>query len=253
VLDEKDGALVWAQRTGPQIKESPLMRWLNHRTPTVEKERIYVVHPEGDLVCFSASSGRELWRTSYANKFNAKRPTFGFADTPLVDGDRLICAPGGRRAALAALDKFTGDVVWKAPVPGDPDASYGATVVTTLAGDKQYIRNFSTGPAGFATTGRLLWRYETKPWGHSITPLVTENRIVAADRTAGSYLALAIIRDGGVLSVKETSSQRVNLDPFHDNGLLLANRLFTFAGGGAPICIDIQSGARSGRETSACG
>src|SRR5262249_40874866 len=130
-LEERTGELSWATRIGPAVAENPLMRWLTQRSPTVDGERLYTMTAGGELVCLRTAGGRELWRKSYSADFGAKRPSWGFCDSPLVDGDRLIATPGGPQAKIVALDKQTGDVIWKSDIPGGQNegAGYAALVV----------------------------------------------------------------------------------------------------------------------------
>ncbi len=119
-LDEQSGERLWIQRIGPQVGESSLMRWLGQRTPTVDGDRVYVITAYGELSCHNVASGEPLWKKSYREDFGAKKPIFGFCDHPLVDGDRLICTPGGTLITMVALDKVTGQTL--------PSASPATTV-----------------------------------------------------------------------------------------------------------------------------
>src|SRR5258707_11446341 len=83
---------------------------------------------------------------------------WAYAESPLVNGDLLICTPGGKEATLIALKKATGEVVWKSPAGGE--AAYSSLQVATLFGKKQYITFLSGGVVGVdAVDGKVLWRY----------------------------------------------------------------------------------------------
>jgi outer membrane protein assembly factor BamB len=244
-LSEEDGSLVWAKATGPAASDNPLMRWLNHRTSVVEKDRVYVVHPLGKLTCFSTREGRERWSIDYAADLAGKRPHWGFGDTPLVDGERLVCAPGGPGAALVALDKRTGEVIWKGAAPGDPGAGYSETIVATFGGLKQYIRQFDTLLAGFsAADGKLLWSRERKGgYLHAAsTPVAVGEALLVPDGSAGILLA-KIETDGTAWSARELSQTRVSLDNFSDNTLVQDNAAVVFHAGVAAAQYDFRNGA----------
>src|SRR5262249_12226877 len=112
-LEETTGKPVWSVPVGAAIQENRVMRWLGQRAPLVDDERLYATTARGDIVCLRAVDGKEIWRRRYLQDFEGKRGIWGFADRPLVDGDRLICVPGGKRATVVALNKKTGDVIWK--------------------------------------------------------------------------------------------------------------------------------------------
>ncbi|MBI3838579.1 MAG: PQQ-like beta-propeller repeat protein [Planctomycetia bacterium] len=85
------------------------------------------------------------------------------AESPLVDGDLLVCTPGGSEATLVALNKKTGDTVWKSAVPGGDEAGYASIIVVNSGGIKQYVQFLQKGLVGVeAKTGKFLWRYDIK-------------------------------------------------------------------------------------------
>ena len=77
---------------------------------------VYAFTKEGWLCCLRAASGKSVWKLNYPSEFGTKQPIFGYCDRPLVDGDKLICVPGGPQATIVALDKLNGDVIWKTTV-----------------------------------------------------------------------------------------------------------------------------------------
>ena len=120
-LSETDGKELWATRLGPafaqgmpQGKEGPGC------TPTVDGERLYVLGLAGDLACLQVQDGKIVWQVSLTRDLGGRVPTWRFNESPLIDGDKLICTPGGQDATLVALDKLTGKAVWKSQVPGSP-------------------------------------------------------------------------------------------------------------------------------------
>jgi outer membrane protein assembly factor BamB len=243
-LNEEDGSLVWARATGPVIPDNPLMRWINHRTPVVEKERVYVVHPSGELTCFSTREGRELWRINYAADLGGKPAPWGFGDTPLVDDERLICAPGGPGTALVALDKRTGELLWKRALPGDSRAGYSETIVATFGGVKQYIRQFDAATAGFAAAdGQLLWSRGTRSGGRParFTPVPAGETLIIPDGPGLSQFSIA--RVGETWKVEEVREFRGGLDYFSDNTLSHGDTLLTFRGGIIPAIFRLSDGA----------
>ena len=95
-LSEATGKEVWATRLGPafqqrvpQSKEGPAC------TPTVDGDRLYVIGVGGDLACLQVKDGNILWRLSFTKDFGGTPPMWNYRESPLVDGDKLICTPGG--------------------------------------------------------------------------------------------------------------------------------------------------------------
>lgn len=117
-LSEKDGKELWAVRIGPayptiwpQSKEGP------SATPTVDGTRLYVMGLAGNLVCLQADDGKIVWQRSLMADFGGRMPMWSYRESPLVDSDRVISTPGGETNSLVALNKLTGEVIWKSFVP----------------------------------------------------------------------------------------------------------------------------------------
>ena len=125
-LSEKDGKEIWVSRLGPafkqqtqQSKEGPAC------TPTVDGERLYVEGLSGDVACLQVKDGKIVWRRSLTGDFGGRVPMWSYRESPLIDGDRLICTPGSDDAMLVALDKLTGKTIWQSKVPAAPGGSSG--------------------------------------------------------------------------------------------------------------------------------
>jgi alcohol dehydrogenase (cytochrome c) len=117
-LSETDGKTLWTTRLGPafegggaQGKEGPAC------TPTIDGKRLYVVGAGGDVACLQVSDGKVVWRRSFTQDFSGRVPMWRYTESPLVDGDKVICTPGGQDATLVALDKLTGKTIWKSQMP----------------------------------------------------------------------------------------------------------------------------------------
>jgi len=126
-LSETDGKEVWTSPLGdavqqrmPQSKEGP------GGTPTVENDQLYVVGMGGTVACLSVENGKLLWQRSLTKDFGGVPPMWSYRESPLVDGDLLICTPGGPEALVVALNKKTGETVWKSRLPGAPASAGNA-------------------------------------------------------------------------------------------------------------------------------
>ena len=86
-------------------------------TPTVDGDRVYALGQKGDLVCLQTSDGSRVWHRNLVKDFNGSMGGWDYCESPLVDGDRLIVTPGGKEATMVALDKKTGETIWKCAIP----------------------------------------------------------------------------------------------------------------------------------------
>jgi hypothetical protein len=72
-------------------------------TPTVDGGRLYVLGMGGDLACPAVKDGKILWQHSLTREFGGQVPMWSYRESPLVDGNKVICTPGGQDAILVAL------------------------------------------------------------------------------------------------------------------------------------------------------
>lgn len=199
----RDGAKVWSARLGkvgnPEQKPSfPAAR----STPTVAGDDLFALGSDGDLACLETGTGKVRWTKSLRSDLGGKPGIWAYSESPLVDGDRVICMPGGAEATLVALDRKTGAVVWKCAIPEADAASYASVQVAKIAGVKQYVQLASKGLVGVdAATGKVLWRQEkwTSRYGANIpTPVIAGDQIYAGAAGTGGGLLKVSAKGGGV-------------------------------------------------------
>ena len=71
-------------------------------TPTVDGELLYALGSDGDLVCLETAKGEERWRKNLRTDFGGVAGNWAYAESPLIDGDVLVCTPGGKEATSAS-------------------------------------------------------------------------------------------------------------------------------------------------------
>jgi len=108
-----DGSPKWKTAYGTELDKRGMAVAGTRGTPTIDGDRVFLVTGFGKLVTFDATRGQALRTVDLLERFGAKQAQFGFAEAVLVDGQRLICTPGGPDASLAALDKNTSAILWK--------------------------------------------------------------------------------------------------------------------------------------------
>jgi outer membrane protein assembly factor BamB len=192
-LSVKDGSRLWSRRIGKVGRPDQRPNYPAARsTPTVDGERLYALGSDGDLACLEAATGKVRWHKSLRTDFGGLPGKWAYAESPLVDGDRVVCTPGGTEATLVALNKNTGDVVWKSAVPGGGMAGYASAIIVQAGGRKEYVQFLGNGLVGVdAKTGKYLWRYaKTKGMGGmSIqTPVAQGGYIYSAGARSGAGL-----------------------------------------------------------------
>ena len=182
-LDAMSGKLSWTRKIG-ETQRHPCS------TPTLDGDHLYALDPDGELVCLKAATGDIVWQTSFVENFAGRMMSGrGYGESPLIDGQRLICTPGGVDAAIVALDKLSGTVIWKAKFPeigviGRDGAGFASIVATEAAGLRQYVQLTGRGLVGVdAQDGRFLWGYNdvANNTANIPTPIVHHEFVFAAN------------------------------------------------------------------------
>jgi outer membrane protein assembly factor BamB len=154
-----DGKALWSVPTGGPVFQE------GHGggprgTPTVDGGHVYALGAAGDLVCIDISSKTLRWHKNLPQEFGAPVPQYGYSESVLIDGSKLICTPGAPGATMAALDKKTGALIWKCAVPTSPGAAYGSPIVADAGGTREYINVVSRGVVGVRADGVFQWGNE---------------------------------------------------------------------------------------------
>jgi outer membrane protein assembly factor BamB len=257
---ESDGKPVWSAKIGPGGNPGNFFKPFGPRaTPTVDGDRLYILSQSGDLVCFTTDEGTEVWRVNYIKDFGGIMPVWGFSESPLVDGERIICTPGAEDAVLMALDKRTGRPMWKCKVPEGPTgdrgflgtsgAAYASAIAVDFEGVRQYVQLTATTLVGVAASdGKLLWRYDRASNTHRInctTPLYHDGIVYAASAydAGGGAVKLSKDASGAIMAREVFFTPRMKN---HHGGMMIVDHcLYGTAGGnegGFLVCFDLETG-----------
>jgi outer membrane protein assembly factor BamB len=168
----------------------------------------------------------------------------------LVDGDRVICTPGGEKAGLAALNKMTGDVIWQSELDGVDTADYASVMPVEAGGKKEYVQFLRKGVVGVdAATGKFLWSYKkTVDQGANIlTPVVKGNQVFTSGSRAGGAL-VELTPEGDGVAAKEIYFER-SLGTGIGGAVLVNGHLYTSLSK-AVVCVDFATGKVKWKEAS---
>jgi outer membrane protein assembly factor BamB len=113
-----DGTEVWS--SGETSEHNDIASGKGPRaTPTYANGKVYAVSATGVVSCLDAVSGKPDWVMNLAERFNATKPVFGLATSPLVVGDTVIIHPASPAAPrLVALEAKTGKTLWTTEARG---------------------------------------------------------------------------------------------------------------------------------------
>jgi outer membrane protein assembly factor BamB len=161
---------------------------------------MYCLASGGELVCIDLVAGAIKWKKNLRSDFSGADGNWAYSESVLIDGDALVCTPGGGTASLAALNKLTGDTIWKSSIPEGGTAEYASIMIAKLDAGKEYITFLRNGLVGVdAQSGKKLWMYSKTidPGANILTPIVVGDRIFSAgSRSGGGVVQLKSGGDG---------------------------------------------------------
>lgn len=185
-LNPKTGQALWTYHysASKQIDFTNAPRAM----PIVCDGLVYTQGALGDLHCFDIATGKVIWEKHLVKDFAGELPWWGYSSPPLVDGDRLIIAPGGKETSLVSIDRLNGETIWE--TPGHATA-YSAMQMIKINNHRQIIGYDVAGLAAWhPETGKRLW--ELIPPGSSdfnvTTPLFHNNQVVLATENNATRL-----------------------------------------------------------------
>jgi len=239
---DMEGKILWQTPNGPAWTGShPGTRG----TPTIDGDRVYHESPLGQLVCLEAATGRIVWTRNILEDFEAKNIEWALAESVLIDGQRVICCPGGKAASVAALDKNTGKTVWATPSTGDL-AGYATPILAEWQGLRMVLTMNQRALIGVnAETGELLFRHP-HPTSYDVnatSPIFHEGQVfITSGYGAGSEM-LRLSVAGKKVSVEPVWKSK-DLDNHHGGVVFYQGYLYGSSYQGRWVCLEWSSGKR---------
>lgn len=242
---------LWATAIGPQHRGGPPGP---RCTPTVDGALLYALGTDGDLACLDAAKGTIRWKRNIVEDFGGKMMSgWKYSESPLIDGDKLICTPGGDNAMMVALNKMNGETIWTCTAPklgdkGADGAAYSSAVIAEVDGVRQYVQLVGRGTIGVdAETGGFLWGYNNvaNNVANIPTPVVRGPYVFTTTAYSTGAALLKIVRNGDGFEAREVYF----IDPKdfqnHHGGVVLVGD-YIYAGHGPnkgdPACVELATG-----------
>lgn len=246
-VDAATGKEKWSSEAGPLLTNG----WGDgpRSTPTVDGDKVYAMSGKGHLICLNATDGKQLWKQSM-EELGGKVPGWGYTESVLVDGNAVVCTPGGSQGTVAAFDKATGKKLWQTGEWTDP-AQYSSMIPVDHAGKRQLIQLTMQNVAGVeAATGKVLWK-SPFPGKTAVipTPIYQDGHVFVA---AGYGVGCKMVK---LSAGNEVSDVYANTDMInHHGGVILHDgNLYGYCDGKGWTCMDFKTGAVKWQEKKALG
>ncbi len=249
-LDTTNGEMLWESRISRASTSNDYTHdWGGgpRSTPTIDGDFIYALSDIGVLACLTADQGEVVWTVDYVADFKGPIPKWGFSESVLIDGERVIGTPGGS-SFMVGLDKKSGKQVW-ASEGFDDSAQYVSPIRHSVGNVSFYASASQTGLATFDTeTGKLL--FENAATGNSVavipTPIVHENLLYHTSAySAGNVLLRLTAGENRTLRAETLYQLSTKSMQNHHGGVVLVDGVIygaTKSSGGAWMAQDLQTG-----------
>lgn len=250
-VDATNGKRLWACKLGAIFKEGhgdgP------RGTPTIDGEVLYAISGKGDLVCAEVATGKARWHVSLTSDLGGRIMSgWGYSESPLVEGDMLICMPGGDRGTLAALDKKTGKVIWRTTELKDR-ASHASGIIEDIHGVRQIVQMTSNAVVGVALKdGKLLWRVGKTNYGSAVipTPNYMNGHVFVTNGYGIGCDMIKLEAEGDKFKATKVYDNR-RLSNHHGGVVRVGDHLYgRFDGESAWACVDFMTGKIVWKDSS---
>lgn len=241
-LDRNDGKRRWSTK----VDRAGAPGWGGFAGPrstvTAAGNLVFALGQYGELVCLEASSGKEKWRKNFTRDFQGKSPEWGFSESPLVDGDRLVCTPGGPQGTVLALNSQTGETLWQSKELTD-SAAYASLIAADIDGVPQYIQLTAASVAGFAAdSGRLLWRAARRGETAVIpTPIYHDHHVYVSSGYGIGCNLFKITKTGQAFAAEQVYANKVMVN-HHGGVVLIGDHVYGYSDGKGWVCQELKSG-----------
>ncbi len=247
-LNRADGKMIWSRALGPggdnYMGSGP------RGTPTVDGDRLYVLTENGDLACLRTQDGSVLWQRNILRDFNGRNIPWLISESPLIDGNKVIVAPGGRGAGVVALDKMSGETIWTSKQLSDA-AGYASVVAADVQGVRTLMTLTAQAGVGIrASDGQLMWKYPrvANRTANITTPIFHDNKVFYTSAYGTGGVLLGLVAQAGEVKAQEIYFTR-QMQNHHGGVVLVDGHLYGF-NNSILTCLEFASGKRMWRDRS---
>lgn len=249
-LDATKGELIWQTNIGrASVAADYAQGWGGgpRSTPTLDGDFVYALSDLGVMACLNATKGDSVWSVNFVEKYQAAIPKWGFSESVLIDGDRVITTLGGG-AFLVGLDKKTGDQVWVSN-GHEEGAQYVSPMKQTIGEVSFYVTASKKGLVAFdAQSGNLL--FSNSATGNDVavipTPILAGDQLYhTSDYGAGNVLLKLTAGENRTVTAEVVYALKEKSMQNHHGGVVLVDGVIygsSKANGGVWMAQDLQTG-----------
>jgi outer membrane protein assembly factor BamB len=234
-MNVESGAKIWQTNVGKYLDNG----WGGgpRSTPTISADLLVAISGNGDVVCLSTIDGAEKWRASLT-ELGGTVPSWGFCESALIDGDKVLITPGGENGTIACFNLQTGEKLWQSSEIREP-ANYSSIIAVDHFGKRQYIQLTGQKVFGLDSDGKLLWQQDF-PGRTAVvpTPIYKDGQVYVTAGYGTGCLLLNITANNKVEKIYDNKVMKNQ----HGGVLLVGDYLFGHSDDNGIICQNFSSG-----------
>lgn len=235
-LDAGNGKKVWQTPVGSRLKNG----WGDgpRSTPTVAGDVVVGLGGEGGLYCVNAADGTLKW-SAEMKSLGGKVPNWGYSESPLVDGQKVLCTPGGDQGTVVAFDLASGEKLWQSTGITEK-AHYSSILPVDHFGRRQYIQLTQNKVFGLNADGQLQWQADW-PKGRTAvipTPIYDDGFVYITSGYAAGCMLIKVTQSNNVSKVYDN----LLMQNHHGGVIQVGKHIYGNTKGRGWICQDMQTG-----------
>ncbi|HSW00909.1 MAG TPA: PQQ-binding-like beta-propeller repeat protein [Sedimentisphaerales bacterium] len=211
-------------------------------TPTIDGDRLYLMSGLGRIACHKLATGEPIWHVDTLQKFQGKNIRWGIAESLLIDGEKVLCTPGGPDATVVALNKMTGETLWTSKGLSEPSA-YCSPILVERGPNRLIVTLVQKSLVGIdAGTGKVYWTvpHEVNYDIQAVSPIHKDGLIYITNGYRHGSHGFLLSADG--TSIEKKWSEK-SLDVHHGGAVLVGGNIHGAATNGTWICLDLATGS----------
>jgi hypothetical protein len=253
-LDRAQGNILWRAPLFDVDEPAPVHSLNSWATPTpvIEAGRLYCDFGTFGTACLEAKTGHVLWKTRLPVDHQ-----FGPGSSPVLWRNLLVLVRDGRDAQyVAALDKTTGQIVWKVDRPpinaegGYLKKSFITPLLVSSAGQTQLVAPGAQWVVSYdPMSGKELWRARHGE-GYSVgSSPVFGNRLAVFSTGFEKPELVAVRVDGqGDVTATHIAWRTLRQAPTMSSPVLAGDEIYWVSDAGVAACGDARTGEIYWRE-----
>ncbi|MEZ6042934.1 MAG: PQQ-binding-like beta-propeller repeat protein [Planctomycetaceae bacterium] len=234
-LKDSDGSELWKTRIGDFLENG----WGGgpRSTPTVVGQNVIAISGKGNVACLNTENGEAKW-TASLTELGGSIPNWGYSESALVDGERVLCTPGGKQGTVACFDLNSGKLIWQSADVTE-NAHYSSIIAVNHFGKKQYIQLTEKKVFGLDAEGKLQWEADWPGRTAVIpTPIYSKGQVYV---TSGYGVGCMLLNIGPNNQVEKIYENKV-MKNHHGGVILIGDKLYGHSDSVGWVCQDLNSG-----------